>query len=102
MAKQWYKTRDEIAGSQHRGQELQPKKYVRMTEAQAKIHNKGSKEDDPKLTETEPTKAEECQFASDWTEWQKEKTEPAQVETETAATEEAKPETKSRSRRSKS
>ena len=71
----WYKTRDEIAGSTHRGQELQPKKYVRMTEAQAAAHNKGSEQGKEKLTKAAPKKAEECQFASDWSDWQQEKAE---------------------------
>ena len=79
MAQQWYKTRDEITGSQHRGQELQSKKFVRMTEVQVAAHNRGSKEGEAKLTQAEPSKAEECQFASDWVEWQKEKAETAKT-----------------------
>ena len=79
MAQQWYKTRDEITGSQHRGRELQPKKFVRMTEIQASAHNKDNEKGKEKLTQAEPTKAEECQFASDWVEWQKEKTETAKT-----------------------
>ena len=64
--KNWYLTRDEIAGSQHRGVELLPNKYVKLTEKQAQIHNKNKEE--PSVTEagSPPESIAQCQFADEY------------------------------------
>ena len=66
--KNWYKTRDKIAGSQHRGQELLPNKFIKMTDAQAAMHNQGKKE--PSLIEADnpPKSVADCQFADEFEE----------------------------------
>ena len=70
-----YRTRDDITGSRHRGQELKPNKLVRMSEVQAKAHNKGSEEGKPKLVKAKASdKPEDYQFASDYQAIQEAKT----------------------------
>lgn len=62
--KNWYKTRDEITGSQHRGQELQPNKFIKMSEAQALQHNKDR--ENLVLQDNPPSSVADCQFVDEF------------------------------------
>lgn len=64
--KSWYLTRDGITGSQHRGIELLPNKYVKLTEQQAQIHNKNKKEPSVIKADSLPINPGDCQFSDEF------------------------------------
>ena len=64
-----YQTKEGITGCVHRGVELQQKKIVLLSEAQAKLHNK---DDEGNVTplKGKPKDGKDFQFASDWEKYQ--------------------------------
>ena len=63
--KTWYLTRDGVGDAQHKGQSLEPNKFVLLSDQQAELHNKAGKQVVAKAS-SPPKTANECQFPEEF------------------------------------